>query len=484
MIDTIADAIKILAEGKISSYELTQHFLKQIKKHDTKINAVIHYNEEYSLEKAKEADTLRHKGDTRPLLGIPILHKDIFVTQDMPTTCGSKMLENYRSPFNATLINQFNHAGMTILGKTNMDEFAMGSSNETSAYGPTRNPWHHDYVPGGSSGGSAAAVAAGYTLAATGSDTGGSIRQPASLCGITGLKPSYGRVSRYGMIAFSSSLDQAGTLTRTAADAAILLNIMQGQDRHDATTAKLAKEDFTKDLHLSVKGLNIGLPKQFFESDLDPSIHSIIDDCIATYQSMGANIVEVDLPSLKYAIPTYYIIQPAEASSNLARFDGIRYGYRNEESSNLDELYMNSRHDAFGLEVKRRIMLGTFVLSSGHKDAFYQKAILARTNICDDFAKAFSKVDVLLGPTCPSSSFKIGEHIHDPLSMYLSDIFTVGVNMASLPAISIPAGLKNGLPVGLQLISGRFKESLLLRFAHQFQLHTQWHLAKPEFKGY
>lgn len=484
MITSIANVSRALAEKKISCVELTEHFLTQIKSKDDKMNALLHTDEELTLAQAREADALRSNGDQRPFLGIPIIHKDIFVTKDMPTTCGSKILKDYMSPYNATIVDKFHQSGMTLLGKANMDEFAMGSSNETSHYGPARNPWHHDYVPGGSSGGSAAAVAAGYSLVATASDTGGSIRQPASVCGVTGIKPSYGRVSRYGMIAFSSSLDQGGVITKTAEDAALMLNIIQGQDYHDASTAKMPTEDFTRDLSVSVKGLKIGLPKQFFQSDLDPGIRTVIDEAIELYKGLGASFVSIDLPSLKYSIPTYYIIQPAEASSNLARYDGIRYGYRCGDANNLQELFMNSRHDGFGLEVKRRILMGTFALSSGHQDEFYKKALHARTHICNDFNKAFAEVDVILGPTCPRSSFKIGQLSDDPILMYLSDIFTIGVNMAGLPGMSIPAGFHHEFPVGLQLITNKFKESLLLRTAHQFQLHSQWHLATPKFLGY
>lgn len=484
MITTIAEACRSLTEKKISCYELTEHFLKQIKTRNDQLNAVISLDEDYSLAQAKIADKLRQQGDARPLLGIPALHKDIFVTRKMPTTCGSKILEGYMSPYDATIIEKFSTAGMTLLGKTNMDEFAMGSSNETSYFGPARNPWHYDYVPGGSSGGSAAAVAAGCALIATASDTGGSIRQPASLCGVTGLKPTYGRVSRYGMIAFSSSLDQAGTITNTAHDAALMLNIIQGHDPNDATTSKQPHEDFTQQLDESVKGLKIGIPKQFFQVAIDSSILKVIHDAMEVYRSLGATFVEVDLPALEYSIPTYYILQPAEASSNLARFDGVRYGYRCEQADSLESLYTNSRHDGFGLEVKRRILMGTFALSSGHKDAFYQKALHARAHIRNDFNKAFAEVDVILGPTSPTTAFKVGQLVDDPISMYLSDIFTIGVNMAGLPAISIPAGFSNGFPVGLQLITDKFKEALLLRTAHQFQLNSAWHTSKPNFIGY
>lgn len=483
MMTTLAEASQALAEKKISSVELTELCIQRIRSLNPAINAVLHLNEAKAREAARDADQQRQRGDSRPLLGIPVLHKDIFLTHDMPTTCGSKMLKDYMSPFDATVVARCDAAGMIRLGKTNMDEFAMGSSNETSYFGPTRNPWRYDCVPGGSSGGSAAAVASGMALVATASDTGGSIRQPASLCGVTGLKPSYGRLSRYGMIAFSSSLDQAGTLTRDAKDAAMMLNALQGKDPRDATTAQRPYEDFTAQLEQSLKGRVLGIPKQFFGPELDPAIAARIQEAIEVYQDLGADIREIDLPSLRFSVPCYYVIQPAEASSNLARFDGIRYGHRSDAPS-LQELYTDSRHDGFGLEVKRRILLGTFVLSSGHKDAFYHNALRARTTLSHEFNQAFETVDLIIGPTSPTTAFRLGQRMDDPIAMYLSDIFTICANIASLPAVSIPCGLDQDLPVGLQLIGKRFDEATMLACAHQYQCATSWHKQSPLYAGY
>ena len=480
---SLTEASMLLSSKKISSVELTEYYLNRINTLDKKIHAMLHTNPELSLSAARAADNLRQSGDTRLFLGIPLIHKDIFVTQNMPTTCGSRMLQDYMSPFDAQIVIKGYSAGMICLGKANMDEFAMGSSNETSYYGPVLNPWNAQHVPGGSSGGSAAAVAAGYALVATASDTGGSIRQPASFCGVTGLKPTYGRISRHGMIAFSSSLDQAGVITTSAEDAAHMLNIFQGKDHQDPTSAHKPLEDFTRDLHTSVKGKILGIPQQFIDN-LSPSIEKVLQDTIATYQELGAQIIILDMPSLPYAISTYYILAPAEASSNLARYDGICYGYRSPQASTLDELYFNSRHDGFGLEVKRRILLGTFVLSSSYHTSFYDKALQARTMVQRDFSEAFNKADIILGPTAPSTAFILGEHSKDPVAMYQSDMFTIAVNLAGLPAMSIPAGMDNNLPIGIQLIGNHFDESKLLSAAHQFQLHTSWHTQTPLFEGF
>jgi aspartyl-tRNA(Asn)/glutamyl-tRNA(Gln) amidotransferase subunit A len=476
----ISELSKALRNKEISSLELTKLFIERIKQHDSKINSLITLCEETALEKAKQADKVIAEGGQHPLLGIPLLHKDIFCTKDVKTTCGSKMLDDFIAPYNAAVVENLNKAGMINLGKLNMDEFAMGSSNETSFYGPVKNPWNLNKVPGGSSGGSAAAIAARLAPVATGTDTGGSIRQPASLCGITGLKPTYGRVSRWGMIAFASSLDQAGPMTKSASDAAIMLNAMAGSDEKDSTSLNLDKEDFTRDLEKEITGLKIGLPKQFFESNLDSSIEEQIQNAIKLYEKLGAKIVEVDLPHINLSIPAYYVIAPAECSSNLSRFDGVRYGYRCENPKNLQDLYKRSRSEAFGKEVKNRILVGTYALSAGYYDAYYLKAQKIRQLIKQDFDKAFEQVDVLMSATSPSTAFNIGEKSEDPVAMYLSDIFTIGANLAGLPAMSIPCGFSEDLPVGLQLIGPALEEAKLLNYAHQFQLNTDWHLQTPE----
>lgn len=476
---TIAQMSKDLAGKEYTSVELTQHYLNRIKQHGPALNAFITLTEESALEQARQADASRAKGITSALLGIPFAHKDIFCTKGIRTSCGSKMLDNFVAPYNATVVQRLYDAGTVLLGKTNMDEFAMGSSNETSFYGPVRNPWQLEAVPGGSSGGSAAAVAARLTPAATGTDTGGSIRQPAALCGITGLKPTYGRVSRYGMIAFASSLDQGGPMTLTAEDAAILLNAMAGSDVQDSTCVQEPVPDYTKTLNDSITGLRIGLPKEYFKEGLDANVQQRIEDAIAIYEKLGATIKEITLPNQHLSVPAYYVVAPAECSSNLARYDGIRFGYRCENPKDLEDLYKRTRGEGFGEEVKRRIMIGTYALSAGYYDAYYLQAQKIRRLISEDFKNAFQEVDVILGPTAPAPAFKIGEKSSDPVSMYLSDIYTIAVNLAGLPGMSIPAGFVNDLPVGLQLISNYFTEAKLLNIAHQYQQATEWHQQIP-----
>jgi aspartyl-tRNA(Asn)/glutamyl-tRNA(Gln) amidotransferase subunit A len=435
---------------------------------------------ETAMEQARSADKIIQNGDAGPLTGIPLAHKDIFCTNGTKTSCASKMLDNFIAPYDATVVSKLNEAGMVTLGKTNMDEFAMGSTNETSFYGAVKNPWDTGRVPGGSSGGSAAAVAAKLAPVATGTDTGGSIRQPASLCGITGLKPTYGRVSRYGMIAYASSLDQGGPITQTAEDAAIMLNTMAGFDKRDSTSAEQAVEDYTKNLDENLDGLTIGLPKQYFHGHLDASIESVIQEGVKELENLGANVKEIELPNSELSIPAYYVIASAECSSNLARFDGVRFGHRCDEPKDLTDLYMRSRAEGFGKEVKRRIITGTYVLSAGYYDAYYLQAQKLRRMIRDDFRKALEDVDVIIGPSAPQAAFKLNEFVDDPISMYLSDIYTVSVNLAGLPAISIPAGFTNKLPVGMQIIGNYFAESRLLNIAHQFQQATDWHQQSPK----
>lgn len=477
---TIAELSNELAAKKISSVELTQMYLDRIKKFNKQLNSFITISEEQALKEAKQADELRTQGKAGVLTGIPIAQKDIFCTQGIKTSCGSKMLDNYISPYDATLIKKFKQAGTVLLGKTNMDEFAMGSSNENSFYGPVKNPWDLERVPGGSSGGSAAAVAAMLAPGATGTDTGGSIRQPAALCNITGLKPTYGRVSRYGMIAFASSLDQGGPMTRSAEDAALLLQCMAGFDEHDSTSVDKPVPDYRKALNDALQGKRIGLPKEYFNQGLDNEIAKLIHAAVKEYEKMGATIHEINLPNTSLSIPAYYVIAPAECSSNLARYDGVRYGYRCDNPKDLEDMYKRSRSEAFGEEVKRRIMIGTYALSAGYYDAYYLKAQKIRGLIRQDFADAFKKVDIILGPTSPTVAFKIGEKTADPVSMYLSDIYTIAVNLAGLPGISIPVGFAHGLPAGMQLITNYFEEGLLLNAAHRYQTVTDWHRRKPE----
>ena len=469
-----------LLNKDFSSVELTEYFLSRIKKLNPSINAFITVDEEKSLGQAKLADEKISKGDLNPLTGIPIAQKDIFCAKGWKTTCGSLMLDNFISPYDAFVIEAFNKAGSVNLGKTNMDEFAMGSSNETSYYGPVKNPWNLDYVPGGSSGGSAAAVASRMAPIATGTDTGGSIRQPASLCGLTGLKPTYGLVSRFGMIAFASSLDQAGPMALTAEDCAYMLNVMAGYDDRDSTCIDRPKEDYLADLDRSIQGLKIGVPKEFFDEGLDANVQKLVEEALNEYKKLGAELVDISLPNTSLAIPVYYVIAPAEASSNLSRYDGVRYGYRAKEYKDLMDMYFKTREQGFGEEVKRRILIGTYVLSAGYYDAYYLKAQKIRKLISNDFKEAFTKCDVIMGPAAPSVAFKSGDKKEDPLAMYLQDIYTISTNLAGLPGMSLPVGQTRGLPVGLQIIGNYFKEAQMLNVAHAYQQKTQWHKMMPE----
>ena len=472
-----------LATKEISSVELTQLYLDRIKNLNPDINAYITVDTEKSLAQARSADDMHAAGNAKPLTGIPLAQKDIFCSKGWLTTCGSKILGNFVSPYDATVIDRFNAAGAVILGKTNMDEFAMGSSNETSYFGPVKNPWDMTRVPGGSSGGSAAAVAALLAPAATGTDTGGSIRQPAAMCNLTGLKPTYGVVSRYGMIAYASSLDQGGPMARSAEDCAILLNAMAGFDERDSTSLDRPREDYARDLDKPLAGLKIGLPKEFFganeRSGCSPEVMQLVESAIAEYRKLGAETVEVSLPNMKLSVASYYVIAPAEASSNLSRFDGVRYGYRAAEYDDLDDMYAKSRTQGFGPEVKRRILIGTYVLSHGYYDAYYLQAQRIRRLIANDFVEAFKQCDVIMGPTSPSTAFKLGEKASDPVQMYLSDIYTIAVNLAGLPGMSIPCGFADGLPSGLQLIGNYFSEARLLNVAHRYQQATDWHAQLP-----
>ena len=489
MIDRcIAELSKALAEKKISSVELTQLYLDRIARFNPQVNAFITVNPERSLAQARAADEARAQGTGGVLTGVPLAQKDIFCAQGWRTTCGSKMLENFVSPYDAGVIERFDAAGTVSLGKTNMDEFAMGSSNEASYFGVVRNPWDLERVPGGSSGGSAAAVAALLAPAATGTDTGGSIRQPASMCNLTGLKPTYGVVSRYGMIAYASSLDQGGPMARSAEDCALLLNVMAGFDERDSTSLERDNEDYTRELAAvpgdkPLAGLRIGLPKEFFgaseRSGCSPEVMQVIDSSIAEYVRLGAQLVDISLPNVKLSVPAYYVIAPAEASSNLSRFDGVRYGYRAPEYSDLNDMYSKTRTQGFGDEVKRRILIGTYVLSHGYYDAYYLQAQRIRRLIANDFVEAFKQCDVIMGPTSPSTAFKIGEKVSDPVQMYLSDIYTIAVNLAGLPGMSVPCGFANDLPVGLQLIGDYFGEAKLLSVAHRYQQNSDWHLKSP-----
>lgn len=477
---TLSELSAALQAGEFSSTELTQSYLDRISSLDPQINAFVTVTEQPALDAAAVADKRIAAGTAAPLTGIPLAQKDIFCTEGVKTTCGSKMLDNFISPYNATVIEHFNAAGAVMLGKTNMDEFAMGSSNETSYYGSVKNPWDINKVPGGSSGGSAAAVAARLAPASTGTDTGGSIRQPASLCGITGLKPTYGRVSRYGMIAFASSLDQAGPMTRTAEDAALMLNCMAGFDERDSTSAQRDVPDYTANLNDSLEGLTIGLPKEYFGEGLDPQVGSAVEAAIREYENLGAVVKGISLPNTHLAVPTYYVVAPAECSSNLSRFDGVRFGYRCDDPVDLEDLYKRSRGEGFGAEVKRRIMIGAYALSAGYYDAYYLKAQRLRRLISDDFKRAFEEVDVIMGPTAPEPAFGLGEKSDDPITMYLSDIYTIAANLAGLPGVSVPAGFVNDMPVGLQIIGNYFDESRLLNVAHRYQQVTDWHARTPE----
>ncbi len=468
-----------LRAGVFSSVELTQHYLDRIGSLDARLNCLITGCRDESLVQAQVADARIKSGDAGPLTGIPIIQKDIFCTKGIKTSCGSRMLDSFISPYDATVVEKLKAAGAVTLGKANMDEFAMGSSNETSWYGPVKNPWDLDKVPGGSSGGSAAAVAARLCVAATGTDTGGSIRQPAAMCGITGLKPTYGRVSRYGMIAFASSLDQGGPMTRSAEDAALMLQAMAGVDPRDSTSVDEPVPDYSASLNDDLSGLKIGLPKEYFKEGLDAQIAASIDAAVEEYKKMGAEVVDVSLPNTNLAVPTYYVVAPAECSSNLARFDGVRYGHRCEAPKDLEDLYKRSRSEGFGAEVKRRIMIGTYALSAGYYDAYYLKAQQLRHLISEDFKRAFERVDVIMGPTAPTTAFGIGEKADDPVTMYLSDIYTIAVNLAGLPGMSIPVRPVDGMPVGMQIIGNYFAEAKLLNVAHRLQQATDWHLAVP-----
>jgi len=477
---TVAELAHGLRKKEFSSAELTQVFLNRISKYKA-LNAFITVDAERSLAQATAADAKLARGEGGVLTGIPIAQKDIFCADGWLTTCGSKMLANFKAPYDATVVARFNAAGAVTLGKTNMDEFAMGSSNETSFFGPVQNPWDTAAVPGGSSGGSAVAVAARLAPAATGTDTGGSIRQPAALTNITGLKPSYGRVSRYGMIAFASSLDQGGPMTQTAEDAALLLSVMAGFDPKDSTSVDTPVPDYAKTINADLKGLRIGLPKEYFEQGLSSEVTKVVEAAIAEYKKLGASVVDVSLANSNLAVPCYYVLAPSEASSNLSRYDGVRYGHRAKEYSDLIDMYSKTRAEGFGPEVKRRIMIGTYALSAGYYDAYYLKAQKLRRLIADDFNKAFEKCDVIMGPASPTTAFKLGAKKDDPVSMYLSDIYTISVNLAGLPGISIPAGFaSDNLPVGLQIIGKYFDESKLLNVAHKYQQATDWHRRLPK----
>ncbi|MBA6413009.1 Asp-tRNA(Asn)/Glu-tRNA(Gln) amidotransferase subunit GatA [Parahaliea sp. F7430] len=477
---TVAQLMRGLRDKQFSSQELTSSLLQRIEQLDGQYNSFLTVSKDQALAMAKAADAQLASGNAGPLTGIPIAHKDVFCTQGVRTSCASRMLDNFIPPYDATVVRQLNEAGTVMLGKTNMDEFAMGSSNESSYYGAVSNPWGSTLVPGGSSGGSAAAIAAGLTPAATGTDTGGSIRQPAAFCGITGLKPTYGRVSRLGMVAYASSLDQAGPMARSAEDCALLLNAMAGHDPLDSTSAARAVPDYCADLNRPLEGLRIGLPKEYFGDGLDSTTAACIESALKELEQQGATLVEVSLAHANLTIPTYYIVAPAEASTNLSRFDGVRYGHRCDAPSDLDDLYTRSREEGFGDEVKLRILVGTYALSAGYYEAYYRKAQQARRLIKDDFMNSFQQVDIIAGPTTPGPAFALGSKNNDPVSMYLEDIYTLAVNLAGLPAMSLPAGLVEGKPVGLQLIGQHFDESRLLNVAHRFQQATNWHNLTPD----
>jgi aspartyl-tRNA(Asn)/glutamyl-tRNA(Gln) amidotransferase subunit A len=468
-----------LKAREFSSVELTRMLLARIEAHQPQLNALISVTGTAAMQAAAVADGLLARGGAGALMGIPMVHKDIFCTEGVRTTCASRMLDNFVAPYDATVVAKLKAEGMIMLGKANMDEFAMGSSNETSYFGPVRNPWNPQLVPGGSSGGSAAVVAARLAPLATATDTGGSIRQPAALCGITGLKPTYGRVSRYGMIAFASSLDQGGTLTASAEDAALVLRAMAGFDPRDSTSVDKPVPDYVAGLEQPLAGLKIGLLKEFFEKGLDPANERCVRAALAVYEKLGAKLIEVSLPNLGLSVPAYYVVAPAECSSNLARFDGVRFGHRAKDPKDLMDLYKRSRGEGFGAEVKRRIMTGTYVLSAGYYDAFYIKAQKVRRLIANEFDQAFRQVDVVMGPTTPTVAFALGSKTSDPITMYLNDIYTIGANLAGLPAMSIPCGLVQNLPVGLQIIGRHFAEERLLSAAHAYQRETDWHTRVP-----
>jgi aspartyl-tRNA(Asn)/glutamyl-tRNA(Gln) amidotransferase subunit A len=477
---TIKQIQQGLAQKEYSSVEITRQYLDRIDSHNSTINCFITVTDELALQQAKTADAAIARGEAGALTGIPLAHKDIYCTDGIKTSCASRMLDNFIAPYDATIIENFRQGGAVMLGKTNMDEFAMGSSNENSYYGAVANPWDFERVPGGSSGGSAAAVAASLAPGATGTDTGGSIRQPAALCGISGIKPTYGCVSRYGMVAFGSSLDQGGPLARSAEDCAILLQAMAGFDPRDSTSIDREVPDYSEQLNNDIRGLKIGLPKEYFAEGLDADVARVIETAIQEYRRLGAEIVDIGLPNANLAIPVYYVVAPAECSSNLSRFDGVRFGHRCDDPVDLEDLYKRSRDEGFGDEVKRRIMIGTYVLSAGYYDAYYLKAQQLRRLIKQDYEKAFEQVDVILCPVTPEVAFKQGAKTDDPVSMYLQDIYTLALNLAGLPGMSIPAGFSQELPVGMQLIGNYFDESRLLNVAHQFQQATDWHLKTPE----
>lgn len=480
---SVAELQRGLRARALSSVELVEACLARIEALDGRLNCLITVTRERALGQARAADKRLAAGDAGPLTGIPLLHKDIFCTRGVRTSCGSRMLDHFVAPYDATVVERLDAAGMCMLGKTNMDEFAMGSSTESSYYGPTRNPWDLDRVPGGSSGGSAAAVAARLSPLATCSDTGGSIRQPAAMCGITGIKPTYGRVSRFGLVAFASSLDQGGVMARSAEDAALLLTAMAGFDQRDSTSIDRPVDDYTGKLTDSVSGLRIGIPKEYFNQGLDAGVADRVREAIGEFERQGATIADVSLPHAALSVPVYYVVAPAECSSNLSRYDGVRFGHRAEGAANLTDMYKRSRSEGFGAEVKRRIMIGTYVLSAGYYDAYYLKAQQLRRRISEDFQRAFEEVDVLMGPTTPGVAFRLGEKTDDPISMYLCDVYTTGVNLAGLPAASIPVGFADGLPVGLHLIGSYFQEARLLNAAHQYQQTNDWHLQVPRGIG-
>jgi len=477
---TIAELSRALESGEVSSVELTGAMLDRAEARNPDLNCFITLTREAALEQARAADAARAEGRAGTLTGVPFAHKDIFCTDGVRTSCGSRMLDSFIAPYDATVVRNMRDAGMVMLGKTNMDEFAMGSSNENSWYGPARNPWDPARIPGGSSGGSAAAVAARLAPGATGTDTGGSIRQPASMCGITGIKPSYGRVSRYGMVAFASSLDQGGPMARTAEDCALMLGAMAGFDPNDSTSIDRPVDDYAAALAASdVKGLRIGLPREYFGEGMSEGVRAVIEAAVEQLSSLGAEMVELSLPNSELAVAAYYVVAPAEASSNLSRYDGVRFGHRCSDPADVVDLYQRSRAEGFGPEVKRRIMVGTYALSAGYYDAYYLKAQQVRQLISNDFTSAFEDVDVILGPTAPTTAFRIGEKTDDPVAMYLSDVYTIAANLAGLPALSMPAGFAEGLPVGIQLIGQAFDEGRLLGVAHRYQQATDWHTRVP-----
>jgi aspartyl-tRNA(Asn)/glutamyl-tRNA(Gln) amidotransferase subunit A len=478
---TLTELSGALAAKDVSSVELTKSYLERIRKLNGPLNAFITVDEDYSLARARLADAARTQGQAGALTGIPIAHKDIFCTRGLRTTCGSRMLANYTSPYDAHVVEQFDRAGAVVLGKCNMDEFAMGSSNESSYFGPARNPWALQRVPGGSSGGSAAAVAARMAAAATGTDTGGSIRQPAAMTGVCGLKPTYGAVSRYGLVAFASSLDQAGPMAKSAADLALMMNVMAGFDPRDSTSVERPKEDYTAALGSKLQGLRLGLPKEYFGEGIEPGVRKAVEEAVRWFASQGAKTLSIELPNAKLGVPVYYVIAPAEASSNLSRFDGVRYGHRAERYADLADMYARTRAEGFGAEVKQRILVGTYVLSHGYYDAYYLQAQRLRRLIAADFAAAFERCDLIVGPTSPTTAFEIGANTDDPVKMYLNDVFTIPAPLAGLPALSVPCGFDPaGLPVGLQLMGRHFCEAALLGAAHRYQQATDWHLRVPK----